>query len=159
MTLDIASIAAFYKASQLPHATGTAQIERRADGSKRIRFERGEWSSEDVFFGGEPYAGQVIIAQRGRPVWSLVYYGSVCDSQYEVPRVYAFLRVALRTPAPELPVRGPAHWVADGLEYRNQWQGDFAAFSGRERIEAQGREIYWASYAGGWVDRRASSAE
>jgi uncharacterized protein DUF5680 len=149
----------FYVGSQAPHAFGTAKIDRQADGAKVITFAEGEWRSRDTFYGGEPYAGQVILYHRDRAVWSLVYYGKVHDTGLEVKQVYGFLRRALRTPDPERPFRGPERLVEGALEYRNRSEGDFTAFSGRETILEAGREVYWAVYAGGWINQRSAGAD
>ena len=78
--------------------------------------------------------------------------GLAPDVAADVTRpLYAFLRRALLTPPPELPVRGPAELSGDGMRYDCSWRGSLQWFHGTERIERDGRELYALRFAGGML--------
>ena len=141
-------------ANEAGYAGGDAKLwAKEQDGSTTISFESGDWRSHDSFFGGEPYGGRTVVSFRSAPVWVMVYYGAVVQDR-DANDVYDFLRRALREMPPEAPLRGPREFSLGGLVYTNSWDGEVAAFVGREAISQGTREIYQAPYAGGLVDQR-----
>jgi hypothetical protein len=146
--IDLSELTAFYLRSQQPHAFGQAEIQKHSNGAKIITFKEDPWKMIDTFYGGEPYGGSLVIEHDGRAVWMQVYYGQVFDTKLSVKEVYDFLRLALREPSPEHPFRGPDSFKQGSLEYRDQPQGDFIAYSGEESISEDGKEIYRAKYLG-----------
>jgi len=50
---------------------------KESNGSTTIPFEKGEWQSDDNFYGGEPYGGRVVVFYKDKPHWMMVYYGWV----------------------------------------------------------------------------------
>jgi hypothetical protein len=54
---SLISLQKFLNKADKPHADGTAEIRREADGSRTITFRDGMWSMHDNFFGGEFYGG------------------------------------------------------------------------------------------------------
>lgn len=126
---------------------------KEADGSTTIPFAKGEWKSDDNFFGGEPYGGRVIVFYQSKPVWMMVYYGFVEESENTDP-VYATLRNALMRMPRDYPYRGPGEYREGEVVYTNKWQGKLDRFSGAERIMRGRKIIYQANYMGGMVDTR-----
>lgn len=157
--IDLKELTDFYLRSQRPHAFSRAEIQRQTNGAKIMTFLDGPWKMIDTFYGGEPYGGSLVVERDGRVVWVQVYYGRVFHTKLPVEAVYDFLRLALREPSPEHPFRGPGSFKRDNLEYRDLSEGDFATYSGEEYILENGQEIYRATYIGGLVDQRASSAD
>jgi hypothetical protein len=157
--VNLKELEAFYVKSQQPHAFSTAEIKKEPNGAKIMTFTDGAWKMIDTFYGGEPYGGCLVIEHDGRVVWTQVYYGQVHDTKLSVKAVYDFLRLALREPTEANPFRGPDNFKQGNLEYRNTSKGDFATYSGEEFIYENGQQIYWATYLGGLVDQRASSAD
>ncbi|HJZ04425.1 hypothetical protein A2634_03145 [Candidatus Amesbacteria bacterium RIFCSPHIGHO2_01_FULL_48_32] len=126
---------------------------KEPDGSTRIPFEKGEWRSDDHFYGGEPYVGMMIVSYESRAVWSMIYYGWVVEG-VEAEAVYGILRGALMQMPEEYPYRGPQEYKRGDFVYRNKWDGELDRFSGEETIEQRGKLIYKADYRGGEVDKR-----
>lgn len=152
--LKIEEINKFLLKADRGHADGTAELKKQANGSRTILFSDGDFSMEDNFFGGEPYGGQQVVFYKKEPVWICVYYGRVLDTELPADKVYDFLREALQHPNKEQPLRGPASYTNNGLEYQNKLEGDTASYLGREVIFENGKEIFWTQYVGGWVDQR-----
>jgi hypothetical protein len=142
------------EASRRGYAAGRSAVKtREADHSTTIVLEQGEWRFHDNYFGGEPYGGREVVFLRGQPVWMAVYYGQVQGAT--VDAVYSFLQRALRDAPADFPVRGPEALTEGRFSYRNVHEGGVASFSGQETIQADGRLVYAAHYAGGLVDRRS----
>jgi hypothetical protein len=133
------------------------QWAKEADHSTTIRHTDGQWSMDDNFFGGEPYGGREVVFFDGKPVWMMVYYGSVAPAIANVRAVYSYLQDALANPDADLPVRGPRAFEQGSLRYEATWNGGINAFTGREAIFDGGREIYAASFVGGVVDARSEA--
>ena len=125
--------------------------------STTIRHADGPWSLDDNFFGGEPYGGREVVFFEGRPVWMMVYYGTVASTIGNVGGVYGWLQEALAEPDRELPVRGPRSFEKGQMRYEATWDGGIRGFSGTEKIFERGEEIYAASFVGGIVDARAET--
>jgi hypothetical protein len=127
---------------------------KNPDGSTTITFSKGDWRSEDHFYGGEPYGGRTIVFYQNKPVWIMVYYGRV-ERSADPNRVYSILRQALLKMPSSHPFRGPSLFTQDGLTYTNSWEGSLKDFSGQEQIAASGSplRLYQAKYLGGLVDQ------
>lgn len=128
---------------------------KEPNGSTTIRFFSGDFSSDDNFFGGEPYGGRTVVAYKGKPVWMMVYYGWVSPSVKDPNRIYSFLRKALMNMPREYPFRGPKILKEKGSVYTNIWNGNIERFSGNENIRNGAKEVYRARYIGGLVDQRS----
>lgn len=62
------------------------------DGSKSFSLTRGQWKFHDNYFGGEPFGGRTIIFFKSKPVWMMVYYGSVGKDITNFAKIYEILR-------------------------------------------------------------------
>jgi Domain of unknown function (DUF5680) len=144
----------FLHQASLPHALGTSNAKKLADGSTRITVRRGDWHFHDNFFGGEPYGGRAVISYKDQPVWLMVYYGRIQHTRLAAKHVHAFLRLALQHAPLDRPFRGPDHFEQSGFTYRNKVTGSIENFSGKELILEHGKQIYWAKYLGGLIDQR-----
>ena len=129
---------------------------KNQDGSMTIHHvsEDKEWSIVDTYWGGEPYAGCETVCYKGKPAWSMVYYGTVHTSIDDVKKVYGHLRNALSNTDETFPLRGPLIFEEGDMKYANNWHGDLTIFNGEERILNKGTEVYTASYMGGLVNQR-----
>ena len=125
-----------------------------ANGSTTIKYKSGDWSFQDNYFGGEPYGGRQIVFFKGKPVWINVYYGHVDEKIQNIKEVYSFLKKALLNPREEVPLRGPEEFTEDNYQYRSFLSGNIKNFSLGERISLNGKEIYNATFYGGYVDQR-----
>lgn len=141
-----------FEANKNTYSTGDESINtKEIDGSTTITYQKGDWKYHDNFFGGEPYGGREVVSFQEKPVWIMVYFGSI-DNATKPETVYPTLQKALRAMPAESPFRGP-HEMKDGkYTYRNIWIGTIKKFNGEEIILKNGKEIYKANYMGGLVD-------
>ncbi|OQA93087.1 MAG: hypothetical protein BWY24_00728 [Microgenomates group bacterium ADurb.Bin219] len=127
---------------------------KEPNGSTTIPFEKGEWRSDDNFYGGEPYGGRIVVFYKDKPHWMMVYYGWVTED-VETNIVYGILRGALMKMPDDAPFRGPREYKEGKFTYTNKWIGDVEQYSGEEQITQGGNLIYKANYMGGLVDQRS----
>ena len=126
---------------------------KEKDGSTTIPYEKGDWKSDDNFFGGEPYGGRIVVFYKNSPVWMMVYYGWVAEGIEPNP-IYSVLRGALMRMPDEAPFRGPKEYKEGERVYSNDWNGDVDRYSGEEQIvDELGKLVYRANYFGGLVDQ------
>lgn len=133
-----------------------AAVTKEINHSTTIKYTNGDWSSNDNFFGGEPYGGRQVVFYKDRPVYIMVYYGMVEENAQDLDSVYKFLQKALSKIPTDYPYRGPKNLSEKNLQYLNSWHGEIERFAGEEVILQNGKQIYQASYMGGLVDRRKS---
>lgn len=126
---------------------------KEVDGSTTIPFEKGEWKSNDNFFGGEPYGGRIVVSFQSKPCWMMVYYGWV-EEGIDANSVYGVLRNALKQMPADYPFRGPKELIDGEFKYSNSWKGDVGRYSGEEQIMQGDKLIYKANYMGGLVDQK-----
>jgi hypothetical protein len=135
---------------------GNEQIKSvtETDKSHTIEVKRGSYKSHDNYFGGEPYGGRVVIHKADKPVWMMVYYGSISEnSGLAVEEIYSFLRKNLLNPDPKMPIRGPLSFKQGKWDYKADIKGDLTDFRCEETISYDNQVIYKASFAGGLVDK------
>jgi hypothetical protein len=150
--IDLEQLKQFIIKANQPHATGSANITKEADGSRTIVFEDGDFKMNDNFFGGEPYGGRLAIFYKGEPAFLEAYYGRVYDTD---TTVYDFLREALQHPGEDNPFRGPAEYRKGDLVYKSSTTGDVVYHEVKEFIYRGDKEIYSAIVDGGLVDQNA----
>ncbi len=129
-------------------------IKKEQDGSTSIVLEKESWKFHDNYFGGEPYGGREVVFYGNKPVWIMVYYGTVDTLLPDLASVYGFLKKALALVPDEAPYRGPAVFVDGDFRYENKWNGTLVDFSGEETIYLENKKIYSARYGGGLVAQR-----
>lgn len=129
---------------------------KEIDGSTTIPYTKGDFSSNDNFFGGEPYGGRVVVFHKNKPVWIMVYYGWV-EEGVEFNPVYSVLKSALIRMPDDAPFRGPKEFKQGEFVYINTWEGDVEKYSGEEIIKKGEKVVYKAYYRGGLVDRRSGA--
>lgn len=134
------------------YASGKPGI-KEPDGSTTINFEKGDWRSNDNFFGGEPYGGRTAVFYKNRPEWIMVYYGFVVESM-NFQNVYDVLRKALMEMPEAHPYRGPKEYRQGQFVYRNSWAGELNNFFGEEQIYENDKLVYKANYMGGLIDQK-----
>ena len=144
-----------FDSNQAGYAGGEAKKWlKEKDHSTTIPYVKGEWKSQDNFFGGEPYGGRLVVFYQDRPVWIMVYYGWVEQGTDPNP-IYEVLRGALKNMPKQGPFRGPKKFFLGELHYLNKWQGDVDSYSGEEKIFQGKKLLYQANYRGGLIDQRS----
>lgn len=120
--------------------------------SEDYHFEQDGLIYHDTYFGGRDFIGEEIVYENEKPVWGANYFGFVLDEKVSEKDVYDFLRRALMQEYDDvIPVRGPAHFSADGKEYRFVVNGDLVNFSGTEEILFDGKVVYRCLIHGGFI--------
>jgi hypothetical protein len=143
------------KAKKATYAAGDDAIPvKEADGSTTLVFEDGGYRYRDNYFGGEPFGGREVVFFHDKPIYMMVYYGSVGKQVNDFKGVYGVLMNALKLVPAENPFRGPEEYTEDKMVYRNSFTGGVERFFGEESISNDGREIYHAEYTGGFIDKR-----
>lgn len=138
------------EASQNTYASENPDIKvRQDDNSTTIVYEYGDWKYHDNYFGGEPFGGREVVFLKEKPVWMMVYYGSVIVDEIIPDELYKVLTEALRSSTIDMPYRGPKELVNGDFRYENNLEGDVKRFSGEERIYRNNVVLYIAKYIGG----------
>jgi hypothetical protein len=137
------------------HGYGSDDVEANklegSDGSTKITYEKGNWKFQDVYYGGEPFFGQIIVFYKDVACWNMSYHGKVSSWVVNKSYVYDCLGSALMLISPDLPLRGPKFFVAEnGLFYVNDIVGDILKFSGHEVIHGlKNDRMFYNDYIGG----------
>ncbi|OGY21892.1 MAG: hypothetical protein A2113_01020 [Candidatus Woykebacteria bacterium GWA1_44_8] len=143
------------EAHKAGYAAGEAASEiKEKDGSTTVTYKKGSWKYHDNYFGSEPFGGREVIFYGNKPVWMMVYYGSVDKSIGDFERIYTFLQKSLKLAPKDNPYRGPREFEEAEFKYQNTWQGGIESFSGEEIIYQNEKGVYEATYIGGFVDVR-----
>src|SRR5579872_2201645 len=119
------------KAKRDGYANPDRKFEHEADGSFSTRFEEGDLSFHDNWFGGEPFAGREVVSYQGKPIWMMIYFG---DDFAGVDGTVPILKKALIQMPEDMPVRGPKQLVEGSFFYQNVYEGNLASFDGVESI-------------------------
>jgi len=103
--------------------------------------------------GEAQFAGQEIVYESGKPVWTMSYAGTIppgIDSK-DVDAAVKLLHMALMRVAVEEPFRGPRRVDNGAYSYTNRVQGKLDSFFGEETISRGGTKLYELHYGGGLV--------
>ncbi|MDR1300403.1 MAG: DUF5680 domain-containing protein [Candidatus Nomurabacteria bacterium] len=142
-----------YKANTRGYGSTGVDEEKLPNGEHVIHFSDDDYEFKDVYYGGEPYAGQeVIFAQGGRAIWAMQYRGFVVDGE-ELGPIYEFLGKVLTGTEVGLP-RGVDGFADGDFSYEFKMNGDLDEFSANEKILRGGKVVYAADFLGGLVDTR-----
>lgn len=145
------------EAKKSTYAAGeTAKKIVEDDKSTTLIFEEGDLKYHDNYFGGEPFGGREVVFLQNEPIYIMTYYGLVDESVSDFEAVYKVLQKALSLIPEDHPFRGPTEYAEGDLIYKNVFTGEIDNFFGEETISSvDGKEIYKARYAGGFVCQRA----
>lgn len=125
------------------------------DKSTTLIFEDGDFKYHDNYFGGEPFGGREVVFLQNKPIYIMTYYGLVNESVDNFEAIYKVLQKALSLIPEDHPFRGPIEYTEGDFIYKNVFTGEIDNFFGEETISSSdGKEIYKARYAGGFVYQR-----
>jgi len=141
-----------YKANLRGYGSAEVNEEKLENGEHIIRFSDGDYEFKDVYYGGEPYAGQEVIFKDGRALWAMQYRGYIIEGEDFAP-IYAFLGKVLTSTEIGLP-RGKNGFSEDGFVYNFDMNGRLEGFNAGETISKNGKIVYLANFLGGLVDIR-----
>lgn len=147
----------FFAEAQIAYAKGGVEMTSVGDGSNQLKYTRGCWSYDDLWYGGEPYMGLSAVRKDGVVCFGLQYEGRIMPYA-DNDEVMKCLMEALQRPNPTHPWRGPREYTAtNGLIYKNIYHGDGSVrrLYGREVImSGDGKEtLYEATYIGRIVNQ------
>lgn len=142
------------------YAAGDSAEEELVDGARQFVYHDGPFKYRDRYYGFNPFGGEEVVWQDGKPIWCMNYWGKVI-TQYvsgavwsEMPSpeaIYRFLRRALREVDKGLPLRGPLGGFDEGeWTYRATRHGSLEAFDGSEMIGYRIR-VYECWFHGGML--------
>ncbi len=111
----------------------------------------------DTYVGGKSFAGQEIVYDAKlsyAPIWSMSYYGTAVDDDFNEEAIDKILRPALMKVGEDdlaLPVRGPLEFVNGEYTYKFWAEGELNRFYGQEKIYKNGAVIYVLYCTGGFI--------
>jgi hypothetical protein len=131
----------------------SASVKPLLSGTRQLEYSRGPFLYRDIYVGESTFAGQEIVYESGKPVWTMSYAGYISpgiDGQ-EVEAVVKLLHIALMRVPIEEPFRGPRRVDEGGHTYTNRAQGTLGSFFGEETISRGSAKLYELHYGGGLV--------
>jgi len=116
-------------------------------GSIQLEYKKGEYFYRDIYFGGEKnFAGQEVVYQNDKPIWSMVYCGSA-----ELEEVSDFLKKSLSNLFEKCRFGGECNFEERNFRYEDRGEGMLERFSGEEKIFIKGKNVYKLNYHGGLI--------
>ena len=112
-------------------------------------FSKGKLRYVNQSIGNIFRAGQEIVFENNKPIWSSVYSGGIIIDDVDSREVLNFLGSCLSEPDEEIPVRGRAYFTDGKLTYRNSANGSLEHFMGYESVDIEEEIIYELHYSGG----------
>jgi hypothetical protein len=122
-------------------------------GTHQLEYAQGPFLYRDIYVGEAQFAGQEMVYESGKPVWTMSYAGTLppgLDSK-DVDAAVRLLHIALMRVAAEEPFRGPGRVDDGAYSYTNRVQGKLDSFFGDETISRGGTKLYELHYGGGLV--------
>ncbi len=115
--------------------------------SHDIKYEEGGYLYLDTYLGGNEFAGEEALWNRGEPVWAMNYVGRVIAEPFEGD----FLKEALLRVPQDMPYRGPMVYANGDYRYHCAASGNVNWFQGYEEIFYQDKKVYECYYHGGRI--------
>lgn len=141
------------RANKAGYANENTVVKDYNDGMHEIVYTDGDWYFVDVWWGGDPFAGQSHIEYQSKTVWAMQYRGGMSEGHdHLVAEVFHFLRAALALATLEEPVRGPRELTQAEWRYQNDWTHDVTNFRGSETIWHNESIVHTCEYFGGFVN-------
>ena len=166
LEIDLQELAEFIAEAKRNTYAGDGHEERVVDGSRILVYQKGDFHYTDNYSGFYQAPGHEIVRwqnQNGQWIWHMSY---ACEMNEEflvdnesVKKVSGFLKKALKEVIPEMPFRGPEHYIEDCLLYISRTDGNIRRFSGEESIFRtsdsgivfHSPRLFFCNYVGGLV--------
>jgi len=121
-------------------------------GSHDLRFEQGDFSYLDSYFGGADFIGEEVVYKMDDPVWAMNYYGRLLRPDiFTAAEAGAMIKVSLSKMYDEGRFLGGWDHELDDLVYHDRSEGDLTFFTGTEWINKDGEKVYELIYHGGLI--------
>jgi hypothetical protein len=121
------------------------------DGFRECIFSKDDLVYRDRYFGSDPFAGEEVVFEDGRPIWMMNYYGKLIDGNISSEGIYDFLGGALAEAPEECTFRGPKFFAEGKFTYINHIEEKTERFKGAEFVLLEGQVVYELYYHGGSV--------
>ena len=135
------------KAKRATYAGKGPQMNPTRPESHDLQFAQEDLLYIYTYLGGEKFAGEEALWEKGKPFWAMNYCGRVISNRFEGD----FLKEALSKVPFEMPYRGPCEYNRDDFSYKCTVNGDFEWFIGHEEIYNGHEKVYECMFHGGFV--------
>jgi hypothetical protein len=121
-------------------------------GSHDLKFDLGDWSYLDSYFGGRDFIGEEVVGFEGKPVWAMNYYGRILRADLLTPgQAGQVIKASLSKMYSEGRFLGGFEYRHEGFIYTDTSEGDVTSLRGREYISRHGETAYELFYHGGLI--------
>ena len=121
-------------------------------GSHDLKFEEGDWTYLDSYFGGQDFIGEEVVFFQGKPVWAMNYYGRILRPDLITPaQAGQVIKASLSKMYLEARFLGDFEHHFEGFTYIDTNEGEVSSFRGREFISRNGGTAYELFYHGGLI--------
>lgn len=118
--------------------------------SRQFEYSEKDFHYRDIFnIGNGKFAGLETVYMKGKPIWSLSYYGNFEKMTEE--EVDKTLRKALIDKWDKVRLWNKVTYKIGEYTYINEGSGNVDQFDGGESIEKDGETIYFFYYASGII--------
>jgi len=127
------------------YASGKNSVEKPLlIGSHQFEYRKGDYFYRDIYFGGEEnFTGQEVVYQSDKPIWSMVYCGSV-----EPEEISDFLKNSLLNLSKKCRFGEECEFEEGDLKYEDKGEGTLERFIGKEQIFIKDESVYELNYQG-----------
>lgn len=140
------------KARTKTYAGGGGKVKPLLEGSDQLEYKERDWFYRDVYFTGNGiFTGLETVYWRGKPVWSMCYYGNFKRMKEE--EIDKILRKALLENWQKTRLWDYVEWKDRDYRYvcAPDFQGSINEVAGSEKIFRDDKEVYFFYYAGGLI--------
>lgn len=136
------------KAKKETYANKSGKIDSYRKASHDYFYQDDTYQYLDSFVGSSKFAGEEVVYEKDRAVWSMNYYGKVIDDHFNGD----FLKDALKHVPASQPLRGPESYSKGDYHYCHSVEGDMECFHGKETIFYQNIKVYECYFHGGILE-------
>lgn len=154
--IDLEELTAFIVRAKAATYVGSGKEARSSrPGAHEIPYNEGRFEYLDSYVGGSNFLGQEIVTYDGNIVWAMNYHGYLLRPDLiTAAEVGAIIKASLSVLYAEGRFLGGFEHAVDGdvhSVYSDANTGDVSRFTGTERIDRDGEQVYELVYHGGLV--------
>jgi hypothetical protein len=121
-------------------------------GSHDLKFNDGNWTYLDSYFGGRDFIGEELVWYQGQPIWAMNYYGHILRADLLTPaQAGQVIKAGLSKMYSEGRFLGGYEYHYGGFIYSDASEGSVTHFRGREVISLRSETAYELFYHGGLI--------
>jgi hypothetical protein len=140
------------KARTKTYAGNKGKVNAILGGSTQLEYSEGEWLYRDIYYTGNGiFMGLEVIHYKGKPIWSMCYYGNFQKMTEE--EVDGVLRAALIDKWNQVRLWQKVEWQKNDFRYvcEPDFEGSIDEMAGTEKIFKADEQVYMFFYAGGMI--------